>query len=621
MKHPIKNSLLLLCLFLSLRCEPVSENIDTSEAPSYKAIDTHSHARPLEAVTKHLDLQLSIDFNKKILAGFARFQIEQQNALEIILDSKGLDIEKVTIGTEEKEVSFELSSPDPILGSALSIPLEENTKVVTVYYQTTPKGAAAVDWLEPQQTADKKHPFLFTQGQAILTRTWIPCQDSPGIRITYNASIQVPKGLMAVMSATNPQEINEAGIYSFKMEQPIPAYLIALAAGDIRFAPIGPRTGIYAEASVIDAAVYEFADMERMLEVAEDLYGPYLWERYDLIVLPPSFPFGGMENPRLTFATPTVIAGDRSLTSLIAHELAHSWSGNLVTNATWNDFWLNEGFTTYFERRIMEALYGESYANMLAQLGYQDLVHSIPDLAPEDTHLQLQLEGRDPDDGMTDIAYEKGAHFLKLLENTAGREQFDTFLKTYFQEYQFQTITTEAFEDYLKTDLLEKYDLDINTKEWIHGPGIPDNIPIANSNRFSQVDESIARLENGKLPGNQDTEAWSTHEWLHFIRHLPPKLDMPQLADLDQTFQWTQSGNSEILAAWFEYAVRNNYLKQVQPQMEEFLTTVGRRKFLTPLYRALKESGELETAQSIFEQAAPNYHSVSRGSIEQLLYQ
>ena len=529
-----------------------------------------------------------------------------------------MEIEKITLGEKETATTFELASPQQFLGQALEVVITPTTKKVNIYYTTSPT-AAALDWIDASQTADKKHPFMFTQGQAILTRSWIPCQDSPGIRITYNARVQVPSGLMAVMSASNPQEKNDSGVYTFEMKQPIPPYLLALAAGDLEFAAIGPRTGVYAEPSVLPKGVYELADMEKMLIAAEQLYGPYLWDRYDVIFLPPSFPFGGMENPRLTFATPTIIAGDRSLVALIAHELAHSWSGNLVTNATWDDFWLNEGFTVYFERRIMEAVYGKEYTNMLALLGFQDLEGSIKDLAPEDTHLKLNLKGRDPDDGMTDIAYEKGAFFLMLLEETVGRAIFDEFLKNYFEKHRFQTLTTQAFEQYLEKNLLQPNQVSLNIDEWIHGPGIPDNCPKVTSARFDQVDQQVKKTIDGAIPTVAATKEWTTHEWLHYIRHLPEELKKPSLADIDQAFQFSDSGNAEILDAWFELSIRNGYSEDILAKIEAFLIKIGRRKFLTPLYRAFKETGQIETARAIYQKAKGNYHSVSRGTIEDLL--
>jgi len=579
-------------------------------------IDTHSFSKPNIAKTTHLDLKLNVDFDAKTLKGSAGYEIEHNNASEIILDLRNLKIDRIIDQTGEI-LEFKIGENHENLGSSLAISLNNSTRYINIYYETQPD-AAALQWLEPNQTTDKRLPFLFTQGQAILTRTWIPCQDSPGVRITYNAELKVPDNMMAVMSANNPTEKNKSGIYNFSMKQPIPSYLIAMAVGDLVFGKIGARTGVYSEPSMLEKSLYEFEDMEKMLVSAEALYGPYLWEKYDVIVLPSSFPFGGMENPRLTFATPTIIAGDKSLTSLIAHELAHSWSGNLVTNATWNDFWLNEGFTVYFERRIMEAIYGKEYANMLAVLGYQDLENTVDHIGHthSDTHLKLDLKGRDPDDGMTDIAYEKGAYFLMMLESKFGREVFDKFVKDYFEKHKFQTITTDEFIRYLNTTLLkdDKHEIDINA--WIFEPGIPSNVTIPHSDKFQKVDQSVKDLLDNEPISEHN---WSTHEWLHFIRKIPENTNLEILKKADQKFNFSNSKNAEIAAAWFELSIQSGYNKNNIEQIETFLISIGRRKFLTPLYTALKDKGELDTATNIYKKARKNYHAVSTQTIDKLL--
>src|SRR5690606_16459222 len=390
-------------------------------------------------------------------------------------------------------------------------------------------------------TSGGKLPFLFTQSQAILARSWVPIQDSPGIRFTYEAKVTVPSNLLALMSAENPQEKNDDGVYHFKMDKPIPAYLLALAVGDLTFEAIDERTGVYAEPDMIEKAAYEFAETGNMLEASEDLYGPYQWERYDLLVLPPSFPFGGMENPRLTFATPTILAGDRSLTSLVAHEMAHSWSGNLVTNATWNDFWLNEGFTVYFENRIMEAIYGRSYAEMLANLSLQDLKREIESLNDKgqaaDTKLKLALKGRDPDDGMTSIAYDKGCFFLVALEEQVGRQTFDAFLRKYFEDNAFKSMDTESFIAYANEHLFKANTIPVDSSlynQWIYGEGLPESMPDITSERFLKVEKAASQWELGTPAKALETKDWSTHEWLHFIQQLPDKLSQHQMRELDE---------------------------------------------------------------------------------------
>lgn len=594
---------------------------EASDAATHK--DVHSYAQPEEVSVSHLNLEIDVDFDQKVISGTATYDLNNHTgASEVIFDTRELTVSKVVLDGAE-ETTFEIGEADPFLGSPLTIAIQPETKKVSITYASSNK-AKALQWLSAQQTAGKKQPFLFTQSQAILARTWLPCQDGPGMRATYTATVTVPKGMMAVMSATNPTEKNEEGVYNFEMRQPIPSYLMALAVGDLVFRPIGERTGVYGEPEIMEKAVYEFGEMEQMLESAEALYGAYAWERYDLIVLPPSFPFGGMENPRLTFATPTIIAGDRSLTALVAHELAHSWSGNLVTNLTWNDFWLNEGFTVYFERRIMESLYGKDYADMLAILGYQDLEHSVADLGADkpDTHLKLDLDHRDPDDGMTDIAYEKGYFFLRMLEDAQGREKFDDFLKTYFTSHAFQSMHTEGFLEYLIENLLdgnEQLAKDLKINDWVYGPGIPDNCPTVSSARFEQVDAARTAWQDGTAAADLDVDAWTTHEWLQFLRKLPADLTMEQMSELDAAFGFTKSGNNEILAAWFVNTINNGYTP-ADAAVEKFLVSVGRRKFLTPLYKALVAADpSKEKARAIYAKARPNYHSVSTATMDELL--
>lgn len=580
--------------------------------------DTHSYSNSTQAFGSSLFLDVTVNFEKQIIEGVANWDIKNPGGVDkIIFDTKGLNIKKVLVDNKH-EASFTFGKTDELLGTPLEVPITKKTKRVSIYYNTTDK-SEALQWLNPQQTAGKKHPYLFTQGEAILTRTWIPCQDTPGKRITYSAKIKVPRDLMAVMSATNPTKKNETGVYSFAMKQPIPTYLIALAVGDLEYRAIGKRTGVYTEPAMIEKAAKEFVDVEKMLIAAEKLYGTYKWQKYDVIVLPPSFPFGGMENPRLTFATPTILAGDKSLTSLIAHEMAHSWSGNLVTNATWNDFWLNEGFTVYFERRIMEELYGREYTEMLALLGYQELFEEAEGLPVNDTKLKLDLCNRNPDDGMTQIAYEKGAFFLRLLEEKGGREKFDAFLKNYFAKHAFQTMTTEAFVVYLNKEFIKKYNLDINVNEWVYEKGIPSNISKVYSDKFTIVEKSIENYTKDGLIEKIPYAGWSTHERIHFIRHLPKVMEIPKMQALDKAFGLTASGNSEILAEWFKVCIANNY-SDAYVKLEEFLVNVGRRKFLRPLYaEMIKTEAGKKMAMEIYKKARPNYHSVATGTMDAML--
>lgn len=590
-----------------------------------KEQDPHSYAIPTEAELKHLDWNATVDFDSKTIRGTAAWEIETNGSADSIrLDTKDLAIKSVTLD-DGVATQYRLANADPILGQALVIAIKPGTKVVRIEYETSPQ-AEALQWLSPQQTAGKSSPFLFTQSQAILARSWVPCQDTPGVRFTYTADVKVPSDLLALMSASNPKEKNNSGEYHFEMKQAIPSYLLALAVGDLTFEAISERSGVYAEDSLIDEAAWEFADLEKMIAAAESLYGPYQWQRYDVLVLPPSFPFGGMENPRLTFATPTILAGDRSLTSLIAHELAHSWSGNLVTNSTWNDFWLNEGFTVYFETRIMEKLYGKDYAEMLASLNLQDLHDEIESLNEKnqsaDTRLKLDLQGRNPDEGVTSIAYNKGYFFLRSIEEARGRDKFDAFLKDYFADNAFGSMDTNGFRKYITKYYKEKYNITLDSTrfdQWIETEGLPQHMPQPESERFEVVDQVIASWSTEKALDKSISKDWSTHEWLHFLKNLPEKLSPEQMEEIDRFGNFSASGNAEVITEWGVISIRNDYEK-MEPRIESFLINTGRRKFLSPLYNELiKTSDGKQRALAIYRKARPNYHFVATNTFDKLL--
>ena len=614
---------LMIAALVALACQPRTETPSAPAATGQPAAakTPHSYARPAEAAVEHLTLDLNVDFTRSQLAGTAALRIRNSGkATRLVLDARDLTINRVTLdgGSEAK---YNLGQAEGTFGAPLEIEITPQTKTVTIEYATSPN-AAALQWLEPPQTAGKKFPFLLSQSQSILARTWVPLQDTPQVRFTYDATVRVPRELMAVMSAENPTVKTADGIYRFNMPQPIPSYLMALSVGDLTFRTLGRNTGVYAEPAVIDRAAREFADTQKMMAAAEELYGPYRWGRYDMLVLPPSFPFGGMENPRLTFLTPTMIAGDRSLVSLIAHELAHSWSGNLVTNATWNDFWLNEGFTTYIERRISEELHGREHAEMLWTLGLKDLRDDLQELPPEMQSLYIDLAGKDPDEGFSQVPYEKGALFLRLIEETVGREKFDAFLRQYFDDFAFQTMTTDRFLQLLRERLLVPNGIDesrLQIPEWIHRPGLPANAPAPRSQAFVRVEEQAKAFSGGASAASLQTRKWTTQEWLHFIHALPRDIGPQRMKQLDDRFNFTRSGNNEILAAWLDLAIQNRY-EPAYPALEQFLTSQGRRKFLEPLYKRLAATPEgMERARAIYTKARPTYHSVSRQTIDQVL--
>jgi leukotriene A-4 hydrolase/aminopeptidase len=610
-------------------------NMKTSSTPKQSlttAEDVHSYSNPQETIVKHVDLDWDVLFDQKIIKGTATLTVERKQPLKtrlgtLILDTRDLKIEKVETSLSGKtfqEAQFKLGAADKILGAPLTITMPSGTDFVRIHYSTSPT-ASGLQWLAPEQTAGKKSPYMFSQAQAIHARSFIPLQDSPQIRVTYSARVRTPKNLLAVMSAEGNSQNNNArnGVYSFKMTKPIPSYLIAIAVGDLQFQSLGKRTGVYTEPAMLEKSAFELADTEKMVEATEKIYGPYRWERYDLLVLPPSFPFGGMENPMLTFATPTILAGDKSLVSLVAHELAHSWSGNLVTNATWRDFWLNEGFTTYLERRIIEEVYGLPRREMEATLGKRGLVEELEALDERDEILHVDLKGRDPDEGFTGVPYEKGALFLRYLEEKVGREKFDKFVRNYFDSHAFQSITTETFLDYLQKNLIDQNPKTVSraeVEEWIEKAGLPANAPEPKSDAFTKVEAQANDFLGGKTAASAiQTSAWTTQEWLHFLKSMPAKLDAEKMSALDKAFNFTKIGNSEIAFQWLLMSIRNDYAA-AYPRLEEFLTTIGRRKFVKPLFDELVKTPEGKTrAAEIYKKARPGYHPITQATVDAVL--
>ena len=596
---------------------PVAPILATPDAK-----DTHSFANPAEARVTHLALDLDVDFDTKRIGGTAILDIQRKpDARQIVLDDNGLEIESITDGSG-KALQFAVGAKDPNLGAPLQIGLLPDTQRLVIKYKSAPE-AGALQWLTPAQTAGKKLPFLFSQGESIENRSWIPTQDSPGIRQSWEATIHVPAGMTAVMSAPKSAEpITQGGesVFTFKMPHSVAPYMIAISVGDLTSRSLGPRTGVWAEPATIDAAARELSDSEKMVAAAEKLYGPYAWGRYDVLVLPPSFPYGGMENPTMTFATPTFIAGDKSLVSLIAHELAHSWSGNLATNATWDDFWLNEGMTTYAERRIVEELYGKKVADEQIALGIDAMNKAVENAggpSKADTRLHLDLNGRSSDDGLTDIAYEKGAAFLRTIEAVVGRDKFDAWLKGWFDRHRFQPVTSAMFLADIRQNLV-KDDKTLENKlmldRWVYQPGIPPNMARPPADTFAEQDKASAAFANGGA-APQDWSKWTTDERLRFLNRLPRKLPKGRLDALQSAFALNGTGNSEIRFAWLSLAVGNRYDPAVS-SLEQFLTSQGRGKFVSPLFKALASDSQwgLPIAKRIYPKARPLYHPlVTRG--------
>jgi len=598
--------------------------------------DYHSYANVDQFRVTHLDLDLRVDMKFQGITGRAVLDLKRVDprATQLVLDTKDLMILDVTqkatdvMGATAKNQTFwvsrpfHLEKPDPILGSALVIelpPSKRGTEAIRIDYETM-ADSAALQWLTPKQTARHK-AFLYTNSEPIGARSWIPLQDTPQVRATYKARVHTDSDVRAVMSAENDPKAKR-GDYTFVMPEAVPSYLIALAVGDLEFQETGPRTGVYAEKSMIKAAAKEFADTESMIQANEKMFGPYRWSRYDVLVMPPSFPEGGMENPRLSFITPTVVVGDKSLVSVIAHELAHSWAGNLVGNATWRDLWLNEGFTDYMESRIMTAVYGEQRSSMEAVLGLKSLRSDLAKLKPADQVLAIDLRDRDPDDVFSEIPYEKGRLFLNYLDAKFGREHFDAFLRGYFDHFAFNSITTEQFLAYLQENLLDRFPGVVTRGQvnaWVLGPGLPADAVLPVTTMFEPVDAAREAWLAGKLAPKNLGMDWIAQQWLYFLNDMPATLPASQLADLDKAFGFSKSPNAEIAHSWFKLVIANDYQPGF-PRLEEYLKTVGRRKLIAPLYEALmKTPSGAVVAKRVFAKARPGYHPETVKAIETIV--
>ncbi len=607
---------IVTCLTIFISCGDSSNKINELDSP-------HSYSNNNEVVIKHIDLQLDIDFERKRIDGIAEITINNlKNTDSLVLDTYDLAINKITLGKNEAETKFRLGKKDSILGSSLTITIEPTTKIVKVYY-TTSANSKALQWLEPAQTTDKNYP-LYTLSQRINARSWIPCQDNPGVRFTYNAKVKVPKNLLALMSANNPKEKNDTGIYNFEMSQPIPSYSLALVVGDIKFSELGPRTGVYAEPSLLAKAALEFIDTERMIRAAENIYGPYLLGRYDMIVLPLIFPYAGVDNPRLTFLSPTLLAGDKSLTRTVAHSIANSWADNLIANLAWNDFWLKAGFTSYFEQRIIEEVYGFEYKEMLVVLDYQNLIHELDKMGKDNpgTCLYFDTAKQDPNERAREVAQDKGALFLRTIEETVGREKFDKFLSKYFDEFNSKTMTSDNFVEYLNDNLIDgnsELEEKLMVSKWVFEPGLPAKAFKPSSEQFEIVDKAVVAWLN-EFPADQlDTELWNAHHYVIFISKLPKTMSKTQMRQLDNDFGFTQTQNAEILQAWLHLVIHNKFTPAYD-RLENFLMNAGRVKFLKSLYSKLAETDEGKTyALNIYEKARSLYHPIAQNTVDKIL--
>lgn len=582
--------------------------------------DYHSSANTDALCVHHLDLNLVVDFDLQQLIGVARLQFTRTiSAVSLVLDCRDLLIQAIT-DSQANPLSYTMSDVSDILGQKLLIDVGEQVDEVVIDYRTS-TNAQGLQWLTPQQTLGKKLPYLFSLSQPINARSWIPLQDTPKARITFNATINVPQGLRAVMSAENIPDMPDDGVFTFCMNKPIPTHLLAIAVGELSFQATGPRSGIYTEPGMLAAAVKEFEDTESMIQIAESILGPYAWGRFDMIILPPSFPFGGMENPMLAFMTPTLIAGDKSLVSTVAHELAHSWTGNLVSNATWRDLWLNEGFTTYFTNRIVEAVYGEEQAELEWVIEYGRLQEEMGSTPLVSQTLPANVQDRDPNLAFNRFTYDKASMFVHELESRLGRAAFDKFLFQYVDYFSFSAITTETFIDYAKQTLLVEHHDKLTLSElneWVYGQGLPQWFIGPTSSSLDKVELAVEAVIKGTPAIELQVDGWRVHHWQYFLTQLPLVVSQAVLLDLDATFTLTNSLNAEIACDWYRVAIRNHF-DPVLPALSGYLCRIGRGKFVRPLFVELQIAGYQQELLDIYAKARPGYHPSLQVQLDKLL--
>ncbi|KAJ2311409.1 Leucyl aminopeptidase yscIV [Coemansia sp. RSA 2611] len=606
-------------------------------------VDPNSLANLDQIATEHVHLDLDVDFAGKKLVGTARFRlVAVTSTQEVVLDTAHLNIKAARLVQSDGSptaLEVDTSTVHDIYGTALRIQLPALVATgdkleIEIDYETSPN-SSAIQFLTPEQTLGKSHPYLFTQCEEIHARSLLPCQDSPSVKISYSASIRAPKPLTALMSAlaTGSRDDGDSTVFSFEQQTTIPSYLIALVVGNLASATISDRCAVWSEPENIDACAWEFAEMETILQTAEDVVSPYLWGRYDLLVLPPSFPFGGMENPCLTFVTPTLLAGDRSLTDVIAHEIAHSWSGNLVTAKNWEHFWLNEGWTTFFERKIVGRLNGEDARQLSCVIGEADLVESIQFYGKDSplTALVPKLDNVDPDDAYSTVPYDKGAHLLYYLEQALGGPAvFEPYMRSYIKAFQGQSISTYDWKNHLlsyfadndpaKLELLDSMEWD----KWLTAPGMP---PVSNQYDgrpqeacLALADRWLKAIDDSSYDqfSPADIEGFSTMQRVIFLSRLADNapLQADTLRAVDRTYQLTGYRNCEVRFGWLALALKSNYMAVVDAVID-MLSTQGRMKFTRPLYRLLHACPDgRELAVKTFLRLRDFYHPICARMVE-----
>jgi leukotriene-A4 hydrolase len=578
--------------------------------------DPTSYADLSQGRIQNIDFHIQADFSTNTLAIEATYQLDTPRRGPLFLDTYKINLQSAT--ANGRPLKWEFDTQNEAMGARLHIKGLDGDTSFTLTFRTS-RDAIALQWLNAAQTLGGEHPFLYSQCQNIHARSVFPCQDTPSVRFTFTAEVEVPPGMTAVMAAEQLKSQEGSGHFVFRMPQPIPSYLFALGVGHLEFRELGPRTGIYAEPQIIESAAWEFAENESRMNEAEKLLGPYLWGRYDLLVLPPSFPFGGMENPRLTFLTPTAILGTRGQTPLITHELAHAWTGNLVTNATWQDFWLNEGWTTYAEIRISEVLEGKDATDLSTVFHEREVLEAMERLGMTSPQTCLKRTDHDDDDPAGfGIPYYKGCFFLQECERTVGRTRFDAFIQKYMKRFKFQSITTEMFLDFMKVELPEIFEK-VNVRQWIYEPGMPEGRIRPQSHLYDDVQAALQIYQHGKRPTRAQVENWSGDQIKCFLQGLPARIPVNDCPYFEEVLHLEKWNDAAYYSFFYSVCIASGY-QQILPRVEAFAEKIGRMLYIMPVFRALVQTEwSRGHARPLFERVKPRHHQITMNGIERML--
>ena len=619
--------------------------------------DINTYSNFQEIIQKEVELDVSIDFDNKSMYGNikTKYEIINKSLENIILDLHGPEILSVFLINEDFEkVDLDYKIYDknedkealgtPLVINLLSLKEKDNKEYENIFNKKeimisiefkTNENCNGIQYLTKEQTRTKEYPFMFTQCEAILCRTLFPIQDTPSVKSIYKVKTAISPPLTflfgGILKSHYYDSTSKKKINYYEQNIPIPSYLVAFVAGELEYAKISKRCGVWTEKGLSSLAAKEFIDAEKYIEIAENyLNHPYEWKVYNILVLPFSFPFGGMENPNLTFVTPALLAGDRSMSNVIGHEISHSWTGNLVTNKNWKNFWVNEGFTKFMERKLDKILLGEEMSKLESIVGNNSLISAIK-MYGEDSHftsLSPDFSGIDPDDGFSTVPYEKGYQFLCYLEERVGEDNFKEIMGKYIEKYKYKSVDWTDFKSVYEEYVNNKYEgrnarkiLNvIDWNKWVTEKGFPSYKMEFKSKYTEEVDNLINKFinkENNIENAKKIFKGWHTNVKLVFLEKILKNLENFNesiILEIKKELNLVEEYNDDIKAIWYEITLEKGMNQEIENIMN-FLKTHGRLKYLKPLYISWIKL-DFNNAKTFFDENKIVYHPIARRLIQ-----